>query len=67
MSALNSDEVDGTVAFRSIPEGEDSMRKILEAIGLGALAVLASLPWSAMHGPNHRPVKISTPFDRAAM
>ena len=43
------------------------MRKRLEAIGLGGLAPLAFLPWSAMHGPNHRPVKISTPFDRAAM
>jgi uncharacterized membrane protein len=41
------------------------MRKTLEAISLGALAVLAFLTWSALYGPNHLRDKIPTHFDMA--
>ncbi len=41
------------------------MRKILEAISLGAVSVSAFLAWSARYGPNRLPDRIPTHFDMA--
>ncbi len=41
------------------------MRKSLEAIGLGALALLAWITWSALNGPQRLPDRIPTHFDVA--
>lgn len=39
------------------------MRKVLEAISLGALAVLFWITWGTLYGPNRLPDRIPTHFD----
>jgi uncharacterized membrane protein len=41
------------------------MRKYLEAISLGALALLIWITWRALHGPDPLPARIPTHFDLA--
>jgi uncharacterized membrane protein len=41
------------------------MRKLLEAVGLLALAVLAWMTYGALYGPDHLPDRIPTHFDAA--
>ena len=41
------------------------MRKTLEVVGLGMLAVLYWITWTALNGPDHLPGRIPTHFDRA--
>ena len=45
--------------------GKDPMRKTLEAISLGALAVLFWVTYHALHGPDPLPDRIPTHFDAA--
>ncbi len=41
------------------------MRKVLEAIGLLALAVMGWSTWNALYGPSPLPERVATHFDAA--
>jgi uncharacterized membrane protein len=51
--------------FDTVLHRKDTMRKTLEAISLGALALLVWVTWSALAGPGRLPDRIPTHFDVA--